>query len=221
MIDMNKHFYLKLIYSKWTLISTAVVVALNLAAALFLNTEASALMSVINLANLFIVLYLTANYMNVHMLMSYNKSHEFFMALPANKKDIIRTDYMFHIFMTLLSILVIFTFSLIQDGFHHLFGMIMITGVSLLIASLYYMVFAREWFKNVNVSVALYLVPMGFTFMFYYMPLMNLAGEDLTAIPHWEFILYTLPYIVLAAGVLAFIITYFSAQRQAVRNDII
>lgn len=218
---MNKHFYLKLTYSKWTLIFTAIVIVINLAAALFLNVDSSALMSVLNLANLFIVLYLTANYMNVHMLMSYNKSHEFFMVLPVNKKDFIQTDYMFHIFMTLLSLLVIFTFSLSQDGFHHLFGMIMITGVSLLIASLYYTVFAREWFRNVNVTVVLYLVPMGFTFMFYYMPLMNLTGADLSTIPHWEFILYTLPYFVLAAGVLAFIITYFTSQKQAVRNDII
>lgn len=217
---MNKHFYLKLTYSKWTLIFTAAVIAMNLAA-LFLNAVPAALMSVINLANLFIVMYLTANYMNVHVLMSYNKSHEFFMALPVNKKDIIRTDYMFHAFMTLLSIFVIFTFSLIQEGFHHLFGMIMITGVSLLIASLYYTVFVREWFRNVNVTVVLYLVPMGFTFMFYYMPLMNLAGDDLSSIPHWEFILYTLPYFVLAAGVAAFIITYFTSQRQTVRNDII
>ncbi len=218
---MNKHFHLKLIYSKWTLIFTAIVIAMNLSAALFLDTGIPGLLSVINLSNIFIVMYLTANYMNVHMLMSYNKSHEFFMALPANKKDVIRTDYMFHLFMTLLSLLVVFTYSLVLGEFHFLFGMIMITGVSLLISSLYYTVFAQEWFKNVNITVVLYLVPMGFTFMFYYMPLMNLAGADLSSIPQWTFILYTLPYFVLAAGVAAFIVTYFTAQKQASRHDII
>ncbi|MCD2137633.1 ABC-2 transporter permease [Salinicoccus halitifaciens] len=218
---MDKHFYLKLVYSKWTLIFTAIVIVLNLASALLLDPGTAGLMPVLNLANVFIVLYLTANYMNVHVLMTYNKSHEFFMALPVNKKEFIRTDYIFHIFMTLLSILVIFTFSLVHDGFHHLFGMIMITGVNLLIASLYYTFFAAEWFKNVNIMVALYLVPMGFTFMFYYMPMLNLLGADLSMIPQWEFILYTLPYFVLAAGILTFAVTYFTAQRQAARSDVI
>ena len=114
---MNKHFYLKLIYSKWTLIFTAVVIVLNLTAALFSGVHHGAFISVIGLANLFIVIYLTANYMNVHILMSYNKSHEFYMALPVNKKEIIKSDYMFHLLMTLLSIIVIFTYSLASGEF--------------------------------------------------------------------------------------------------------
>lgn len=218
---MDKHFYLKLVYSKWTLIFTAVVIILNLASALLSGPGTPGMPALLNAANAFIVLYLTANYMNVHVLMTYNKSHEFFMALPADKKAFIRTDYIFHIFMTLLSILVIFTFTLARGDFHYLFGMIMITGVNLLIASLYYTFFAAEWFKNVNIMVALYLVPMGFTFMFYYMPMVNLIGADLSTIPQWEFILYTLPYFVLAAGILTFAVTYFTAQRQAAKSDII
>ena len=63
--------------------------------------------------------------------------------------------------------------------------------------------------------------PKGIVFMFYYMPLVNLAGADLSTIPQWEFILYTLPYFVLAAGLLTFAVTYFTAQRQAVRSDVI
>lgn len=220
---MNKHFYLKLIYSKWTLIFTAVVVVLNLTAALYSGVHHAAFLSVINVANFFIVMYLTANYMNVHMLMSYNKSHEFFMALPVNKKDFIKSDYMFHLLMTLLSIVVIFTYSLANGEFYHLFGMIMITGVNLLIASFYYTTLVQDGFKNINIKVIIYLVPMGFTYMFYFMPLMNLDGaaNDFSTIPFWHFTLYTLPYIVLALGILAYVITYFTTQKQSVKNDLI
>jgi len=220
---MNKHFYLKLIYSKWTLVFTAVVIVLNLTAALFSGMNHAASASVISLANLFIVIYLTSNFMNVHILMSYNKSHEFFMALPVNKKDFIKTDYMFHLMMTLLSIVVIFTYSLTNGEFYNLFGMIMITGVNLLIASFYYMTFVQDGFKNINIKVIIYLVPMGFTFMFYFMPLINLDGaaNDYSTIPFWNFILYTLPYIILALGIIAYIITYFTTQKQSVKNDLI
>lgn len=218
---MNKHFYLKLIYSKWTLIFTAVVIVLNLTAALFSGVHHAAFVSVIGLANLFIVIYLTANYMNVHILMSYNKSHEFYMALPVNKKEIIKSDYMFHLLMTLLSIIVIFTYSLASGEFYNLFGMIMITGVNLLIASVYYTTFARDWFKNVNVKVIIYLIPMGFTYMFYFMPLANLVNTDIEINSIWNFILYTLPYIILGLGILAYAITYFTTQKQSVKNDLI
>lgn len=217
---MNKHFYLKLIYSKWTLIFTAVVVVLNLTA-LFSGFEHAAFVSVISLVNLFIVVYLTANYMNVHILMSYNKSHEFFMALPVNKKEMIKTDYMFHLLMTLLSIIVIFTYSLAIGEFYNLFGMIMITGVNLLIASFYYTTFARDWFKNVNWKVVIYLVPMGFTFMFYFMPLMNLVNTGIEINAFWNFTLYTLPYIILGLGILAYAVTYFTTQKKAVRHDVV
>ena len=217
---MNKHFYLKLIYSKWTLIFTAVVVVLNLTA-LFSAFEHAAFVSVISLANLFIVVYLTANYMNVHILMSYNKSHEFFMALPLNKKEMIKTDYMFHLLMTLLSIIVIFTYSLAIGEFYNLFGMIMITGVNLLIASFYYTTFARDWFKNVNIKVVIYLVPMGFTYMFYFMPLINLVNTGIEINAFWNFTLYTLPYIILGLGILAYAVTYFTTQKKAVRHDVV
>lgn len=218
---MNKHFYLKLNYSRWTLIFTAIVVILNLAATLFSGLEHPAFISVTSIANLFIVLYLTANYINVHMLMSYNKSHDFYMALPGNKKDTIKSDYMFHLLMTLLSIIVIFTYSLAVGEFYNLFGMVMITGVNLLIASVYYALFAREWFKNVNVKVVLYLVPMGFTYMFYYMPLTNVTEGNLEMGTMWNFILYVLPYIILGLGILAYGITYFTTQKKAVRHDVI
>lgn len=218
---MNKHFYLKLTYSKWTLIFTAVVVVLNLITALYSGVHHAAFVSVIGLANLFIVIYLTANYMNVHILMSYNKSHEFFMALPVNKKEIIKSDYMFHLLMTLLSIVVIFTYSLANGEFYNLFGMIMITGVNLLIASFYYTTFTRDWFKNINIKVIIYLVPMGFTFMFYFMPLANLVNTGIEINAFWNFILYTLPYIILGLGILAYIITYFTNQKKAVKHDII
>lgn len=217
---MNKHFYLKLIYSKWTLIFTAVVVVLNLTA-LFSGFEHEAFVSVISLANLFIVVYLTANYINVHILMSYNKSHEFFMALPVNKKEMIKTDYMFHLLMTLLSIIVIFTYSLAIGEFYNLFGMIMITGVNLLIASFYYTTFARDWFKNVNIKVVIYLVPMGFTYMFYFMPLINLVNTGIEINAFWNFTLYTLPYIILGLGILAYAVTYFTTQKKAVRHDVV
>ena len=220
---MNKYFYLKLIYSKWTLIFTAVVIVLNLTAALFSGMSHAAFVSVIGLANIFIVIYLTANYMNVHILMSYNKSHEFFMSLPVNKKDFIKTDYIFHLMMTLLSIVVIFTYSLAVDEFYNLFGMIMITGVNLMIASFYYTTFVQDGFKNINIKVIIYLVPMGFTFMFYFMPLMNLDGaaNDFSTIPYWNFILYTLPYIILGLGMLAYVITYYVTQKQSVKRDLI
>lgn len=218
---MNKHLYLKLIYSKWTLIFTAVVIVLNLTAALYSGVHHSAFLSVINVANFFIVMYLTANYMNVHILMSYNKSHEFFIALPVNKKDFIKSDYMFHLLMTLLSIVVIFTYSLANGEFYNLFGMIMITGVNLLITSFYYTTFVRDWFKNVNWKVVIYLVPMGFTFMFYFMPLMNLVNTGIEINAFWNFTLYTLPYIILGLGILAYVITYFTTQKQSVKNDLI
>lgn len=218
---MNKHLYLKLIYSKWTLIFTAGVIVLNLTAALYSGVHHAAFLSVINVANFFIVMYLTANYMNVHILMSYNKSHEFFMALPVNKKDFIKSDYMFHLLMTLLSIVVIFTYSLANGEFYNLFGMIMITGVNLLITSFYYTTFVRDWFKNVNWKVVIYLVPMGFTFMFYFMPLMNLVNTGIEINAFWNFTLYTLPYIILGLGILAYVITYFTTQKQSVKNDLI
>src|SRR5690625_268083 len=218
---MNKHFNLKLIYSKWTLIFTAVVIVLNLTAALFTGLSHAAFISVIELANIFIVIYLTANYMNVHILMSYNKSHELMIALTVNKKELIKTDYMFHLMMTLLSIIVIFTYSLANGEFYNLFGMIMITGVNLLIASVYYTTFARDWFKNVNWKVVIYLVPMGFTFMFYFMPLMNLVNTVIEINAFWNFTLYTLPYIVLVLGIIAYTATYFTTQKKAVKHDIV
>ena len=153
--------------------------------------------------------------------MSYNKSHEFFMALPVNKKELIKTDYMFHLMMTLLSIIVIFTYSLANGEFYSLFGMIMITGVNLLIASFYYTTFARDWFKNINMKVIIYLVPMGFTYMFYFMPLMNVTGSNMEMNALWNFILYTLPFIILGLGILAYVITYFTTQKKTVTHDVV
>src|SRR5699024_12059337 len=101
--------------------------------------------------------------MNVHILMSYNKSHEFFMALPVNKKELIKTDYMFHLMMTLLSIIVIFTYCLANGEFYNLYGMIIITAVNLLLASVCYTTFASDWVKNVNWNVVICLLRMAFT----------------------------------------------------------
>ena len=143
------------------------------------------------------------------------------MALPVNKKDFIKTDYMFHLMMTLLSIVVIFTYSLANGEFYNLFGMIMITGVNLLITSFYYTTFVRDWFKNVNWKVVIYLVPMGFTFMFYFMPLMNLVNTGIEINAFWHFTLYTMPHIILGLGILAYVITYFTTQKQSVKNDLI
>lgn len=218
---MYKHFYLKLFYSRWTLYPAAAVITLNLLTAMFFDSGNQAVMSLVNLANLFIVMYLTANYMNIHMLMSYNKNHIFYMALPGNKKDLIKSDYMFHLLMTLLSIVVIFTFSLAHGAFYNLFGMIMITGVNLLIASFYYTTFVQDWFRNINLKVIIFLVPMGSTFMLYYMPLINVTEGGLEMNAMWNFILYVLPYIVLGLGILAYIITYFTNQKKAVKHDII
>lgn len=147
-----------------------------------------------------------------------NESFRFYFSLPGMKTEIIKAMYVYHL-LSLTGVTVIFTTWVIAEGTMILmFGLLMITGISLIMSSRYLYRFAEKWFKGLTTkSMIIYMVLSIILYYLYLGPFRVTveASQDI-----WTGYYIILPFVVFAAGVVMNSISYIKSKNIISETDI-
>lgn len=219
---MKKQLYLNFIYSKWILLMGGIMIVINLVVTLgnaYMNLQP--LIQFLNLLNIIIMVYTLSSMQNIHTMVTKNDSYHFLYALPIQKADILKADYIYHSLMLVFTAVIFSSSVMISQDYHLYYGLVMLVGISLIMMSLYNIMFAQTWVQNIYIKIVFYAIPIGIMYMFHVMPLNNYFIYDLDLGTGWEFYLFVMPFIAAGAGIIVYITSYYYARRQIIRSDII
>lgn len=218
---MKKQLYLNLMYSKWIWMMGGIMIVINLLAAFsqsLINLQP--FMPFVNLLNLIVMVYTISSVQNVHTLITKNDSHHFLYSLPIRKTDILKADYIYHVLMLVFTVAVFSTYVIIGHDYHLYYGLVMIMGVSLIMMSIYLIIFANSWMDSAIIRYIIYFLPLFIIYMFHFMPLNNTVTDNIDLGIGWDIYRFTFPFIVLGAGIIVYIASYFYGRRKIVKSDI-
>ncbi len=218
---MKKQLYLNLMYSKWIWMMGGIMIVINLLAAFsqsLINLQP--FMPFVNLLNLIVMVYTISSVQNVHTLITKNDSHHFLYSLPIRKTDILKADYIYHVLMLVFTVAVFSTYVIIGHDYHLYYGLVMIMGVSLIMMSIYLIIFANSWMDSAIIRYIIYFLPLFIIYMFHFMPLHNTVTDNIDLGIGWDIYRFTFPFIVLGAGIIVYIASYFYGRRKIVKSDI-
>lgn len=219
---MKKQLYLNFSYTKWIWILGVIIIVINLLTALgpsYMNQQP--FIQFVNLLNIIVMVYILSSVQNIHMLISKNDSYHFLYALPIHKTDIIKGDYFYHAVMLVFTGVVFSTYVMINQDYHLYYGIVMIIGLSLIMMSIYLVMFASDWMDNAYIRYIIYFTPLFILFLFHFMPLHNTFSYDLNLGSPWEFYLFIMPFIVLGIGIIVYTASYYYAKIRIIKSDII
>lgn len=219
---MKKQLYLNFNYSKWIWYLGGAMILINLlTAAAQPSANMQPFIQFVNLLNIIVIVYTISSIQNIHTLISKNDSYHFLYALPIHKADILKADYIYHIVMLIFTTAIFSTHLMIEQDYHLYYGIVMIIGVSLIMMSIYLMIFSNYWMDSSYIKYFIYFTPLAIIFMFHFMPLDNTFIYDLHLGVAWNFYLFTLPFIVLGIGIIVYTASYYYGKKQIVKSDVI
>src|SRR5699024_2530073 len=112
------------------------------------------------------------------------------------------------------------TYVIIGHDYHLYYGLVMIMGVSLIMMSIYLIIFANSWMDSAIIRYIIYFLPLFIIYMFHFMPLHNTVTDNIDLGIGWDIYRFTFPFIVLGAGIIVYIASYFYGRRKIVKSDI-
>ncbi|WP_017549458.1 hypothetical protein [Salinicoccus carnicancri] len=219
---MKKQLYLNLMYSKWIWVMGAIMISINLLTAFgqsIINLQP--LMPFVNLLNIIVMVYTISSILNIDMRLSKNNSHRFLFSLPTRKKDILKAGFVYHAFMLVFTAAVFSTFVIIGHDYHLYYGLVMITGVSLIMMSIYLLIFTSVWMDIPYIRYIIYYVPLFIVYMFHFMPLDNTVTQNIDLGIGWDIYRFIFPFIVLGIGTIVYAASYLYGRKKIVKSDIV
>src|SRR5699024_2593656 len=115
-----------------------------------------------------------------------NDSHHFLYSLPIRKTDILKADYIYHALMLVFTVAVFSTYVIIGHDYHLYYGLVMIMGVSLIMMSIYLIIFANLWMDSAIIRYIIYFLPLFIIYMFHFMPLHNTVTDNIDLGIGWD-----------------------------------
>ncbi|KKK32953.1 hypothetical protein WN59_12990 [Salinicoccus sediminis] len=219
---MKKQLYLNLMYSKWIWMMGGIMIVINLLAAFsqsLINLQP--FMPFVNLLNLIVMVYTISSIQNIHTLITKNDSHHFLYSLPIRKTDILKADYIYHALMLVFTVAVFSTYVIIGHDYHLYYGLVMIMGASLIMMSIYLIIFANSWLDSAILRYIIYFLPLFIIYMFHFMPLNNTVIHNIDLGIGWDIYRFVLPFIVLGAGIIVYAASYLYGRKKIVKSDIV
>jgi|GEM_PF-5039331 len=219
---MKKQLYLNLMYSKWIWLMGGIMIVINLLVAFtqsFINMQP--FMPFVNLLNIIVMVYTISSILNIDMRLSKNNSHLFLFSLPIRKKDILKADFVYHALMLVFTVAVFSTYVIIGHDYHLYYGLVMIMGVSLIMMSVYLLIFTSVWMDIPFIRYSIYYVPLFIIYMFHFMPLDNTVTHNIDLGIGWDIYRFVLPFIVLGIGIIVYAASYLYGRKRIVKSDIV
>ncbi|GAA3722477.1 hypothetical protein [Salinicoccus jeotgali] len=204
---MNKQLYLNMFLSKWIWYFGMSVIFINLFTTIFISDYKEVLMPFIDLLNIIAVLYTTSSYLSIHHMMKQDGNHHFYFSLPNTKRNIITGDYLYYILMMALTTAIFGSYMTLTQTTYYAYGFVMLMGISLIMMSFYYLGFAKYWLRYLFTGYFIYGVPMVLTWLFHFMPLVNISQMDKN-MPGMNFYLYHLPVYTIVFAIMLLILSY-------------
>jgi hypothetical protein len=204
--------------SRWILILSTFTVAVNIISMVlhelsivwFVN-----ILNVVTIVNTLIVLQ------ESHRKYEVNKSYRLYYTMPLKKLDILKADYATNTIMMIVSFCIFITWAIATDYLVLSYGMIMIIGISLIMNSIYHIIFVNDWFNNISIKeFCLSIIPLLIVLMLHFMPFKNIYDRNLNLPEVITFYFTRLPFIVLGVGLVIYIVSYYVAKRKIIQTDI-
>lgn len=204
--------------TRWILTLAVFTVAVNIVSMVL---HEFSMMWFVNILNVFTVVNTLSVLQESHRKYGVNESYRLYYTMPLKKVEILKADYATNIIMMIVSSCIFITWAISTDYLALSYGMMMIIGMSLIMNSIYHVMFVSDWFKNISVKeFCLSIIPFLVIFSLHFMPFKNIFDNNLNLPEILIFYFIRLPFIVLGVGLMMYIVSYYVAKRKIIQTDI-